>query len=377
MKIKSEDYINQICELQGIPPFTKKMSFYYDETGNCRKFSLKNGEINDPEAIEKDFILGGIAFEDGNFPDVDILFSKLRLQPTQKELKYKHLAGKSESFVEVVGNKRVTTFLNWLIDNKVYIHFSTLNNLYYSLVDFVDSLYETHKQVLPIIEKNLKSALYRFVLQYREYLLPFLSKYDYPNIASDKVTEFSYNFANFIQDNNDDSTEEGFFLETFRQMLKTAGRSGKLIFIQDNESETLIEEYYLFYHERYALFPNSKHIFDEEAEVQKKLESVQTSYRGKELKNFDFAKSTETQYIQISDAFIGLLGHLFFFLDTLDEDRILQINDEKHHSAKENIRKIGLLINRSNELSPLLIKNCNDINLIREREEKIYLLGYK
>ena len=58
----AEEYIKGICEFNGVPPFREKMVFFYDETGNCRKFTLKDGVVNAPEAIDYDFILGGIAF---------------------------------------------------------------------------------------------------------------------------------------------------------------------------------------------------------------------------------------------------------------------------------------------------------------------------
>ena len=375
MEEKAEDFIKSICDLQGIPPFTQKMTFFYDETGNCRKFSLKNGCVNSFDAIEKDFILGGIAFDEEKFPNVDKLFSKLVLQPTQKELKYKHFQGKDKSFIDIIGSKRITILLDWLIECNAYIHFSTLNNLYYSLVDLVDALFITHPEVFPLIEKGLKSSLYRFIYKYRDYLLPFLSKYDYPNISRENVKEFSYELANFIQSNNDDSTEEGFYLETFRQMLKTAGKSGELVFLQDNESEILIKEYYLFYRERYTLFPDSTHIFDEESTIQKKLKSITTTYKGKVLNNYQFVKSTENKFIQLSDVFVGLLGQLFYFLDTLTIENVKTMKKKENETGRNNIRKVGELINRSNHKSPFFIKNCNDVNLIRERERKIDLLS--
>jgi hypothetical protein len=71
-----------------------------------------------------------------------------------------------------------------------------------------------------------------------------------------------------ISEYNDDSEYyPGFFLELLRQMLKTAGKLDKMVFIQDNEPFMLIQEYYLFYLERCELFSNSHHIFDEEPTV--------------------------------------------------------------------------------------------------------------
>lgn len=82
-------------------------------------------------------------------------------------------------------------------------------------------------------------------------------------------------------------------------------------------------------------------------------------------------KSTQNKFVQVSDAFIGLLGDLFYFLDNLSNDHIHLLKDGKHQLHLENIQKVSDLINRSNTESPLLIKNCNDISRIIEREVKM------
>lgn len=79
--------------IQGLPPFDEKMIFYYDETGNCRKFTLTEKGFNDSNAVYKNFILGGIAFV--NTPDEKLLsqlYSNLGfVEGEQPELKFKNL----------------------------------------------------------------------------------------------------------------------------------------------------------------------------------------------------------------------------------------------------------------------------------------------
>lgn len=378
MVFNAEDEIRMTCNYLHVPPFRGSMTFFYDETGNCRKFSLKNGKVNAPELLDYDFILGGIAYEYCTpLPDVDDLFRKLKLQKTQKELKYKHLSGNCSSFFEVLGRDRVTTLLDWLISNGLFIHFSTLNNFYYALVDIVDSLFPQNRMVeFQHLEKPFKSVLFRFVSAHRDSFLPLLSKYDYPNIDRARCKTFCFEFADYIQANNDDSDMDGFFLETIRQMLRTAGRTGELVLLHDNKPETLMENYHLFYHERYMLFPDSFHFFDKEPFVEGKLSSITTTYKGVELKNFEFVESSTNRFIQVSDAFIGLMGHLFHFLDRLTSKTILSIKNGGHQKQRENLIRIATLINRSSKRSPLFIKNCDDIYLVREREHKLALLCY-
>ena len=58
------DFLRQTeSELQGIPLCNDRMTFYYDETGNCGKFKVTETGFNDPMALTRDFVLGGIAFD--------------------------------------------------------------------------------------------------------------------------------------------------------------------------------------------------------------------------------------------------------------------------------------------------------------------------
>ena len=53
--------IRALSNAQGIPYCDKKITFFYDETGNCGKFTLREDGVNDPTALNNDFILGGVA----------------------------------------------------------------------------------------------------------------------------------------------------------------------------------------------------------------------------------------------------------------------------------------------------------------------------
>ena len=54
--------IRELSNFQGIPYCDEKMTFFYDETGNCGKFSLRDNGVNDSTALNNDFILGGVAY---------------------------------------------------------------------------------------------------------------------------------------------------------------------------------------------------------------------------------------------------------------------------------------------------------------------------
>lgn len=135
-------------------------TFYYDETNNQRKLSLKKNFLS---LYDKNFILGGVVLFEKIFKgDFDVLKAELfknGLQKNINELKLKYLSTKKD-FLKFIDDKRVKIFLRWLIKTNLYIHFLNLNHLYYSIVDIIDEIYQTGT-----LEENkeIKSFFYKLV----------------------------------------------------------------------------------------------------------------------------------------------------------------------------------------------------------------------
>ena len=372
--INVEDQKDTVWKLNGIKPFNEEMTFYYDESGNCRKFYLTDNGFNDPEAIKGDFVLAGIA-HNGKSYEIDLvsLHEALEYKEGQKELKFKHLYHNSADFVSFMGSKRATEFLEWLDKSGLYIHYSALNNLFYSLVDIVDSLWETHPMCIMYFW-DIKNALYDFTIEHQDEVIDILIRHTYPDVKD--TVSFCYELCDLISKYNDDSIyNPGLFLELFRQMLKAAGKMGKLPFIQDNEPNMLIKEYYLFYLERCEIFSKSLHIFDEEKAVEKNLSNIQLYEHGKILNHYKFVKSHENIFVQISDMIAGLLRRLFIFLDEKSIGEIKSLAEKLNENQINNFNILWRLISRSDEKSPLLIKNANTPKNIQERMMKLQILG--
>lgn len=374
VRINVEDQKDTVWKLNGIKPFNEEMTFYYDESGNCRKFYLTDNGFNDPEAIKGDFVLAGIA-HNGKSYEIDLvsLHEALEYKEGQKELKFKHLYHNSADFVSFMGSKRATEFLEWLDKSGLYIHYSALNNLFYSLVDIVDSLWETHPMCIMYFW-DIKNALYDFTIEHQDEVIDILIRHTYPDVKD--TVSFCYELCDLISKYNDDSIyNPGFFLELFRQMLKAAGKMRKLPFIQDNEPNMLIKEYYLFYLERCEIFSKSLHIFDEEKAVEKNLSNIQLYEHGKILNHYKFVKSHENIFVQISDMIAGLLRRLFIFLDEKSIGEIKSLAEKLNENQINNFNILWRLISRSDEKSPLLIKNANTPKNIQERMMKLQILG--
>ena len=373
-KINVEDQKKAVFELNGLDPFDEEMTFYYDESGNCRKFSLTEVGFNSIDSLKGDFILAGVAHE-GKSYDIDIhaLQKTLNFSGEQNELKFKHLYSNSKDFLCFIESKRATGFLTWLNKSGLFVHYSALNNLYYSLVDIVDSLWETHPQCLMYMNE-IKAALYDFVIEHQDAVIDILISHTYPDVKD--VPHFCDELCSLLWEYNDDNEYyPGFFLELLRQMLKTAGKRDDLTFVQNNEPLMLIREYYLLYLERCELFSNSRHIFDEEPTVEKELSKIELYEGGIILQNWTFEKSHENILIQVSDLIAGLLRKLFSFLDERHLDEIITIALNLNETQVSNFTRIFELISKSDEKSSLFIKNANSIKNVQERMKKLQFLG--
>ncbi len=363
-----------IFDFHGIPPFNEKMTFYYDESGNCRKFALTESGVNSPDALEGDFVLAGVAHEGESFNiDEPGLYAALDYEKDQKELKFKHLYQKSPDFLSFMGSKKATDFLNWLQNSGLYIHYIALNNLFYSLVDIVDSLWETLPNSIEY-SRCVKSALYKFVLKHQSEVIDIFIRHTYPDVKN--VSAFCDELSDLIKENNDEY-DSSFFLEHFRGLLEIAGKNGTMVFIQDNEPLTLVnmKDYHSFYLERCKVFSKSKHIFDEEPYVSKTFSEIQLFENGVPVNNWEFVKSNDSIFVQVSDLVAGLLRKLFIFLDKNSLMQIAYAASELDEQKINNFNTIYGLICKSDSKTPLLIKNANSHENIKERMDKLRILA--
>ncbi len=374
MIINVEDVKKEMSEFYQIPIFDEEMTFYYDESGNCRKFLLTKKGFNNEDSTKSDFVLAGVAHEGKTFKiNMSELYKIFHYQPSQKELKFKHLYHNSSDFISFMESDRLTHFIKWLDESGLYIHYSTMNNLYYSLVDIIDSLYETHP-LCAVYFSEIKSAFYDFVLEHQDELVDILVKHSYPNVKN--VQLFCDDLCILIKNYNGDTKYyPGFFLEFLRQMLKTAGKLEKMVFVQDNEDSVLIDDYYYLYLDRCEVFSKSFHIFDEENEVQEKFKNIELRDNKVEIKNWMFIKSTENIYIQISDLVAGLLRKLFMFLDSYSIDEIKEISSTLSSKQVTNFSIILKLIDKSNTKSLYFIKNVNSGKNVNDRLIKLKILS--
>lgn len=351
-KYEVKDIRNATLNMEENPELAEiKGTFYYDETNNSRKFWLmKEDGFNCPE--NENFVLGGVMyFGNGSNSDVDQLFKDLRIQKTAKEVKLKHIA--NGTFLECLNSDKLNFFLNWLYESDLYLHYSSINNLYFALVDIVDScLGDIEIQAYGEDGINmLKSELFRLASDNFQEFYSFLYAYNYPNVASDKAREF----CDYIITMIDMDEEKIFWMECLRQLIKQGKRKEELTFLKDNKKSTIIDDYSDFYIRAAYIFKNSYHTFDKEDEVERRLANVELYHGEEKLSNYRFLDSKTNKMIWISDIITGLIGKYFTYINDIKIQNIDDSLNKLTEKQRECLNLFSRIIMKSDSKNYMFI----------------------
>lgn len=318
--------------------FDSSFTFYYDETNNIKKFYVRESDFNC--SFTANFILGGLVHE-GAAPNIQPLFDGLNLQKSVKEVKLKHVA-KGE-FLDCLKSEKLKFYLKYLLDSDLYVHYSSLNILYWSLVDIVDSAIANSEiaQQLGIGFANmLKNDLYKLSRLEIDSVIELFRRFEYPNIKEGSVIQFIEALTLLFQDYIN-TAEYHLGLESLRQILKEANKNESLPFVMDEEDGILLKDLSHFYLRPIYLFTNSTHVFDDEDSISETINNYKIIDGENELKNYTFIDSQTNLLIQASDIVVGLIGKLTNYLNTSSRNKI--INDLRNLTDIQNT-SIDLLI---------------------------------
>lgn len=323
---------------------------YYDETNNIRRLLVTQDGLNVAEPMC--FVLGGIAHR-GPVRSLDMmaLRTSLRLQPSVRELKLEHL-GKG-GFLQLLQSPRLTTFLRWLLNGGLFIHYSAVDPLYWSTVDIVDSiLVDDELGPLRIHHALLKNDLYTVLRPDVSQVAALYRRHSYPNVGRRRVP--------FMNDLRDLLEARRSLLAPFNhQMLKglieRGARDATLPYLEDEKSNVLIDSFVDFYVNRIALFKNAVHVLDVERTIQSRMTGYSLHDGGKPLQNYRFADSKEEPGIQISDPVAGLIGKFITYLMSTDEKTLRQERAALDPSQVDNLATLNALMERSNDETPAFL----------------------
>jgi hypothetical protein len=299
--------------------FDSAFSFYYDETNNIKKFYVRENDFN--YTFTANFVLGGLVHL-GQAPNVQPLIDSFKQQKTAKEVKFKHIA--SGDFIDCLKSEKLKLFLQFIKDSNLYVHYSSLNILYWSIVDIVDSAIvssDSAQKLGPQFANHLKNDLYKLSRLEIDSVIQLFYKYEYPNIKSESILPFIEELTSLF-DGYIDTQEFHFGLESLRQILKEARKKGSLPFIMDEDDYILLSDLSQFYLRPIYTFKNSTHIFDNEDSVIEILKDYKILDGQEEIKNYTFVDSQSDQLVQLSDVFVGLMGKLTNYLNTSSREKI-------------------------------------------------------
>ena len=302
----------ELCDMWGINNQTKYV-FYYDESNNCRKFWVDDSKQQFNTDHTADFVLAGLVRKEEEKVEASLeTFRKpLKLQAHVDAMKFKNLYAKGD-VLQCVKERRLFETLSWIDKSPFYIHYTNVNNLFYTLVEIFDSIVKPEEiSEFGYDYFKMKSVFYYMFKGKADALQILMFKYKYPNIQREDVEAFCNDLL-FLLGSRREMKEEEKFLAG---MLAKAAESDELVFLHDNDDYVMQENYAEFYADPIRKYQKSRHIFDEETTVQD-IVKKQIAMGENMADNFKFVKSETDIFVQLSDVVAGILGKLFKYINS-------------------------------------------------------------
>lgn len=334
--------------------------FYYDETNNIKKLRLSDQGFNVTEPGF--FVLGGIVHE-GSSRRLDIvsLRNAMRVQRSADEVKFKHVA--KGDFPDLLTSDKLTTFLQWITDNGLFVHYEALDPLYWSFVDILDSiLYRLDEPRLLPLHIPLKADLAALLRDNLSETTSLFYRYNYPDLAPENRKPFLNEIIAMLERSNNILPE--FNSVMLKGMLRAGCNLPSLDFIEGFTAHLLIESFTTFYLTRIAVFKHSTHILDMEDSIRDELEALQLVSGGKPVKNFRFADSKSEPGIQVADIMVGLIGKMYSYLAKTKRDDVATARAALSGTSLKNAKLIRDLIDASHDANVAFLNHVASNNEI-------------
>lgn len=349
-----------------------KYTFYYDESGNDRKFYIRE-DFSGYNVQRKclHYFLGGVAHHCETEPaDAISLIKELKLAKGE-ELKAA-VFGKG-AFPEIIGRRITGTFLRWLVDSGLYVHCFHLNLVYWSYVDVIDdcAIYALENKIIPsngpgfnfeFFLKVHKDALYSVIKQNAEGFFELLSNYGFPELFG-KEKKFISDLASLVEKSGLELKEKEPNSQTMLNQLmlafflKKCCNIDELTLFSDKANTPIIEDFSLIYQTRAMNFRHSRHIFDQEPHIEKILSDGYKNHPDFTPDidySFHDSKENGFELIQVSDAITGILREYYSFIDNRTPAEIIEIRNKLTSRQKENLELFENLLDRTDN-------NCREM----------------
>lgn len=382
---------------QNIVAFENTHFFFFDETNNFRKLYLseKTKYFN---SKDNPFVLGGVVVKDSHeniFPKLAQLQQVVKIQPTQNEIKFGHLA--TGDFNSILKSRQLLNFFKWLDKSNFYIHYSMSECLYWSITDIIESqsafkIYFNRNLRCAMDEdhypmQSLKNALYDAIKSQEGFFFEKMIELKYPNISERKndflevMNQIVAQYRESLKEKTEDYELSKTLSLIFKIFKETDDHDG-LFFLEGEPDHVVINSLVHIYltqpdkYEKSTAIKNSFFVFDEEKNIQSKLEDLfktqersgDTNYSLTKLREEScFIPSKDNIFIQISDVIVGFLGKFFNFVLSKEQSELEVWFSEINDNQKAILRLYFLIDKKS-------IAECSNFafrNSPRSLDEKV------
>lgn len=340
----------EMIKVHSIRRVNDKFTFFYDETNNIRKFTLTDGGSNVEE--HKNFVLGGIVLQEGHaIPEIDSLRKTLGMQDNASEIKFKHVA--SGDFEAVLASRKMARFLAWLTERQISIHYSSINIVYWSIVDIVDSILASQCfEAFSMGRREMKNELYRIACIDKAAFLGLMKRHAYPRIGSGKAGAFIAEVEAFL--NLHSPPALNLPAEMLREMVRKAKLLTELPYLEEDDPDVLIGSFSSFFTMPVLLFKNATHVFDREIQVEKSLNADGFKQRAQGI-DYRFSDSKADLGIQLADVTVGLIGKYQDFVEQLRLPELLARKKTWSEAQTKTFDLLRCLIDYSHDVSNAFI----------------------
>lgn len=326
-------------------------TFYYDETNNFRSLSIETGGLNVAEL--KVFVFGGVLHAGAQRTiDIDGLRKAMWIQSNASEIKFEHVA--KGSFLDVLRSKKLATFLRWLLENHLVIHYHALDPFYWSIVDIVDSILSSvSNPMLLLYQGILKSDLNEALRVDTPATVRLFHRHGYPSLTPEARKPFLQELIALFDAHKD--VLPAYNARILRDVLTIGLGLDKLVFIENNVTHRLIADFSMFYLSRIAVFNQSNHILDMEKSIRSRFAAMDIQRGGQPATDFRFVDSKAEAGVQVSDVVVGLLGKMLTYFTQTDSEQIAKDRSELSGVSLANAELLRDCISVSHDINPAFL----------------------
>lgn len=340
------------------PSWDAPLHMYYDETNNIRRLKLSEVGLNAP--ADRTFAIAGIALKPGQMlSGWGDLRRTMGIQANSTEVKFKHVA--LPDYEAALGSRKLSIFLEWLVQSDFLVHYSVLDVLYWSVLDVIESLMVDDRFKIGEVHKELKNELHFAVTMAPKAFMALLHGFAYPNLKRRDVGSFLSCVLTFVNRRvpKNRSTTMKMLKEVLRRAAKVPGL--ELVFLHDNEPGELIGDFSVHFMHCLYVFKHASHVLDSETNIEQIMQRFEIR-DGDRLVDYRFADSESEIGIQASDVVTGLVGRHFTYVQ---QHSLPELRDALARFSEQQLRNLGLLrelIHKSDAFSDGLLHTLHPLD---------------